>query len=196
MNDLKYYLMQVNDFDETGMYALSIVEKPAVGTSLFYAFDEDKPLIKYQFKEAEQIITGVAILADTPIFRRNKELGEHFIIFSKDSIKMMVEKLFKENKFNNINLQHDDNNTVNSVYLTESYFIDREKGINPEEFKEATDGSWVVSYKVTDKTLFNDIVTSGKFNGFSLEGNFQYKNVEKFEEVKNEFEEYINELLK
>lgn len=196
MNDLKYYLMQVNDFDETGMYALSIVEKPAVGTSLFYAFDEDKPLIKYQFKEAEQIITGVAILADTPIFRRNKELGEHFIIFSKDSIKMVVEKLFKENKFNNINLQHDDNNTVNSVYLTESYFIDREKGINPEEFKEATDGSWVVSYKVTDKTLFNDIVTSGKFNGFSLEGNFQYKNVEKFEEVKNEFEEYINELLK
>ena len=188
--------MQVNDFDETGMYALSIVEKPAVGTSLFYAFDEDKPLIKYQFKEAEQIITGVAILADTPIFRRNKELGEHFIIFSKDSIKMMVEKLFKENKFNNINLQHDDNNTVNSVYLTESYFIDRDKGINPEEFKEATDGSWVVSYKVTDKTLFNDIVTSGKFNGFSLEGNFQYKNVEKFEEVKNEFEEYINELLK
>ena len=107
----------------------------------------------------------------------------------------MVEKLFKVGKFNNINLQHDDAAKVNEVFLTESYFIDREKGINPEDFKEATDGSWVVSYKVANKELFNQIVSTDKFNGFSLEGCFEYIPVDKFSETKNVFEEYINELL-
>ena len=37
MKDLKYYLLQVNDEDSTGMYALSLVERPAVGQTLFQA---------------------------------------------------------------------------------------------------------------------------------------------------------------
>ena len=195
MKDLKYYLLQVNDEDSTGMYALSLVERPAVGQTLFYAFDEDKPLVEYKFQEAEQIITGVAMLADVPIYRKNESLGEHYIVLTKEGIKKMVEKLFKMGKFNNINLQHDDDAKVNEVFLTESYFIDREKGINPVDFKEATDGSWVLSYKVANKGLFNEIVSTNKFNGFSLEGSFQYISVDKFSETKDAFEEYINELL-
>jgi hypothetical protein len=195
MKDLKYYLLQVNDEDSTGMYALSLVERPAVGQALFYAFDEDKPLVGYKFQEAEQIITGVAMLADIPIYRNSEPLGEHYIILTKEVIKKMVEKLFKVGKFNNINLQHNDDAKVNEVFLTESYFIDREKGINPLDFKKATDGSWVVSYKVANKELFNQIVSTNKFNGFSLEGIFEYVSIDKFSETKNVFEEYINELL-
>ena len=92
-------------------------------------------------------------------------------------------------------MQHNDDAKVNEVFLTESYFIEREKGINPEDFKEATDGSWVVSYKVANKELFNQIVSTNKFNGFSLEGIFEYISIDKFSETKDEFEEYINELL-
>lgn len=195
MKDLKYYLLQVNDEDSTGMFALSLVERPAVGQTLFYAFDEDKPLVEYKFQEAEQIITGVAMLADVPIYRKNESLGEHYIVLTKEGIKKMVEKLFKVGKFNNINLQHNDDAKVNEVFLTESYFIDREKGINPVDFKEATDGSWVLSYKVANKELFNEIVSTNKFNGFSLEGSFEYISVDKFSETKDAFEEYINELL-
>ena len=102
---------------------------------------------------------------------------------------------WKNSKFNNINLQHNDEDKVNEVFLIESYFIDREKGINPSDFKDATDGSWVVSYKVANKKLFNQIVSTNKFNGFSLEGSFQYIPVDKFSETKDAFEEYINELL-
>jgi hypothetical protein len=195
MKDLKYYLLQINDDDKTGMFALSLVETPAVGTALFYAFEEEKPLVKYNFESTEQIITGVAALAGVPIFRRNEKLGEHYVVLNKVGIKKMVEKLFKENKFNNINFQHDDAK-VDNIYLIESYFIDHSKGINPEMFKDAPDGSWVVSYKVADKETYDNIVASDKFNGFSLEGSFEYVSVEKFTEVKDAFEEYINELLK
>lgn len=135
------------------------------------------------------------MLADIPIYRNSESLGEHYIILTKEVIKKMVEKLFKVGKFNNINLQHNADAKVNEVFLTESYFIDREKGINPIDFKKATDGSWVVSYKVANKELFNQIVSTNKFNGFSLEGIFEYVSIDKFSETKNVFEEYINELL-
>ena len=56
--------------------------------------------------------------------------------------------------------------------MIHSYQIDAAKGFTaPERFKDANDGSWIVSYKVTDKELF-DKAKNGEFNGFSIEGVF------------------------
>jgi len=53
-----------------------------------------------------------------------------------------------------------------------SYVIDNEKGFTaPERFKDATNGSWLVSYKVTDKEVY-EAAKNGVFKGFSIEGVF------------------------
>jgi hypothetical protein len=57
-------------------------------------------------------------------------------------------------------------------YMVMSYIIDEEKGFTaPERFKDATNGSWIISYKVTDKEVY-EAAKNGVFKGFSVEGVF------------------------
>ena len=55
--------------------------------------------------------------------------------------------------------------------MLESYIIDKERGICPNEFASASDGSWVVSYKVSNLDVWNKI-KSGEVKGFSVQGLF------------------------
>ena len=56
--------------------------------------------------------------------------------------------------------------------MLESYIIDKERGICPNEFASAPDGSWVVSYKVNNLDVWNKI-KSGEVKGFSVQGLFR-----------------------
>ena len=57
--------------------------------------------------------------------------------------------------------------------MIHSYQIDNEKGFTaPERFKDVNDGSWIVSYKVTDADVWAS-AKEGKFTGYSVEGVFQ-----------------------
>ena len=76
--------------------------------------------------------------------------------------------------------------------MIHSYQIDEAKGFTaPERFKDANDGSWIVSYKVTDKELFEQ-AKDGMFNGFSIEGVFNLIDTKEEQEMSLIF----NELLK
>jgi hypothetical protein len=72
------------------------------------------------------------------------------------------------------------------------YQIDNEKGFTaPERFKDESDGTLLVSYKVLDKEVF-DRAKSGDLTGFSIEGDFV---IEEMENKENEFlTQVINDL--
>lgn len=171
---------------ETGMQAISLVEFPAVERG-FICFNEDKKPQLLKFNDAERIITGVVCLADVPIYRYNPSIGEYYVIFERDTIKRMVEKYSKNNLFNSINFQHNDNEITNDLILIESYFINEERGISPIEFQDVTNGSWICSFKVESEELWNRILTDETLQGFSLQGIFNLE--EKFsQETKPEEE--------
>jgi hypothetical protein len=76
--------------------------------------------------------------------------------------------------------------------MIHSYQIDNEKGFTaPERFKDANDGSWIVSYKVTDKELFNQ-AKEGKFNGFSIEGVFNLMDAKEDEQMASIFQALLD----
>ncbi|NBV92783.1 MAG: hypothetical protein EBR91_11555, partial [Flavobacteriia bacterium] len=78
----------------------------------------------------------------------------------------------RRNNFNNVNIEHNSKNVVDGLHMIMSYQIDNERGFTaPERFKDANDGSWLVSYKVSDDQLWKD-AKEGKFKGFSIEGVF------------------------
>jgi hypothetical protein len=167
----KLFYIQVNDFDETGMNAISLVDAPAVEHN-FLCFDKDK---KYNLEfrdEAKHIITGVVALADTPIYRYNPSIGDYWVVFTKDTIQKMIEKYSRSGLFNSVNLDHDDQRFTNSVFMIESYVVNRERNIVPVGFEDIPDGSWICSFKVEDEQLWSEIVNTDKFNGFSLQGVF------------------------
>lgn len=57
--------------------------------------------------------------------------------------------------------------------MLESYFIDHNRNIAPNEFSNVPDGSWITSFKVNDLNLWSEI-KEGKFKGFSIQGYFNY----------------------
>ena len=191
---MKVYYVNIDEFDGTGIDAISLVDVPAVQRN-FLCFSEEKP-VKLSFDASKHIITGVVCLADTPIFRYSEAEGEYYVVFTKDTIRRMVEKFAKNDLFKSVNLQHDDQKFVEGVYMVESFITDQARGINPVEFSDIPDGSWVVSYKVDNLALWDEIVNGDKLNGFSLQGLF-HLTPQKFSEEKEEtFDEWLDKIVK
>lgn len=180
--------------DAPGIDAIALVEHPAVEVD-FLKFDADKKieLEKLRFYDDEKhVITGISLLADTAIYRYDNVRGEYYVIFSKDVIKQLVEKYSKDGLFNSVNRQHVDEDVIKNITLTESYFIDKERGICPNEFAECPNGSWVTSFKVNDQTTWEQI-KSGELKGFSIQGIFELElQPESFIDW---LEELLNELM-
>lgn len=171
----KYYIMKTFDItvdmlDNTGLDAISLVLNPAVEVD-FLKFSKVQD-IKLQFTDEDKhIITGIALLADTPIYRETPDGTPYNVKFSRGTIRQLVEKYFRNNLENSVNIEHDDNMFVDNVTLLESYIIDKERGIIPVEFQNVPDGSWVVSYKVNNPDVW-DKIKAGELRGFSVQGLF------------------------
>lgn len=187
----KLYDISIDPTDfETGLNAISLVENPAVEVD-FLAFAKDESAVLQFADEERHIITGIALLADTPIYRIAPDRTEYYVRFTKDCIRELVEKYFKFGLTNSVNIEHKDNQFVDGVTMLESYIIDKERGICPNEFTSAPDGSWVVSYKVNNLDVWSKI-KSGEVKGFSVQGLFRIIET-KLEMSSNKPEEEISE---
>ncbi len=154
-----------------GMDYIALVDSPAHMKS--FEFFNGKQ-IKQHFNEEKRIVTGVAIAVDLPIYRRDEQLGEHYVVFNKKETLSIAQKMFKSGYLHNVNEMHDSNKKLEDIYLFESYFVDSTRGVKaPDSFanQNLKDGSWIVSYKVDNDKAWQDI-KKGKHVGFSIEGWF------------------------
>lgn len=163
-NNLPIYELVISD-EADGVSMISLVEKPAVKI----------PFLKFETNELQcfsiadnelHIVTGVAMLANTPIYRSD-ETGNYYIMFTPETIREMMEKFAKDKSAFNINLNHE--TPVNDCFVVESYLIDKQRGIVPAEFIDVPDGSWVISVKIENDDIWNEILTTNHLNGFSIE---------------------------
>lgn len=192
---MKVFYIRVNDDVNIGINAISLVDMPAVEKN-FLCFSEEKQPVKMKFDNSKHIITGVVCLADTPIYRYNERMGEYYVVFTKETIEKMVEKFAKMDLFKSVNLQHDDEQFVDGIYMIESYITNKQRGINPIEFADIPDGSWVCSYKVENEALWGEIINGNKLNGFSLQGMFELE--EQFQKAlpkEETFDEWLEKQL-
>ena len=172
---LPIYKMILTEETE-GMDYIALVDSPAHMKSFEY-FNGANEKVKYHFNEEKRVVTGVAIAVDLPIYRRDEQLGEHYVVFGKEDTYSIAQKMFKGGYLNNVNEMHDSNKKVEDMYLFESYFVDSKRGVKaPSKFdsQNLKDGSWIVSYKVDNEKAWNDI-KKGKHVGFSIEGWFDKK---------------------
>ena len=193
MNKDIYYI-DINDEDETGLDAISLVQHPAIEVD-FLCFNEDTKKIDFSADEDKHILTAVALRADHPIYRRNGDY-EYWVIFTKDVIRKLVTKYAKNNLFNSVNIEHNDYSFVKSAYMIESYIVDKARGIVPSEFKDIEDGSWIVSYYIDDESLWNVVKNTDALNGLSVQGLFKLVDKQDFSSQKEQsFEEWLDEYM-
>lgn len=177
----KFYI-DIDDF--CGLDAVALVEEPAVETD-FLAFSKDIEYLK--FDSDKHLIKGVLLRADYPIYRHTEKEGDFYVVFTKDVITKIIQKFFKDDLIKSVNIDHKDDNFIKDVYLVESYQIDREKGINPTEFKDIENGSWVATYKVDNPEIWEEIKKGNKLKGFSVQGYFNKTQKENFNDFIKKF---------
>lgn len=129
---------------------------------------------EYNFKptnKEKRIVSGAAMIANMPIYRRDNTKGEYFVMFKADTIRKIVEKYFRNKFTSNVNMNHA--NVTDGVYVIESMLIDKARGIEtPKGYDELPDGSWFVSMKIDNNDVWENFVKTGTLTGFSVEGTF------------------------
>jgi hypothetical protein len=152
---------------------IGLVDRPAIEKN-FQAFNDQKQKARFVLNEEKRIISGPAMVADLPIYRNDKQLGEYYVVFDRQAIQSIVEKFSAKGYLKNFNLFHDEQQQVSDVTIFNSFISDKELGIPPMAgFEDIPDGSWFISAKVNNDDVWNK-VKEGSIKGFSVEGFFNY----------------------
>ena len=171
-------------FDPTnpleGMFVVSLVEDPAIG-SLFFPFGEEK--INLSILDAPQHkVIGCVLRADYPILRIDGEGKYYNLVFDKETIYELTQHFVKYNNTGNVSVLHN-GKPIGGVELTQLFIKDKSKGIDPVGFEEVSDGSLFEEYKILNEEVWKGIC-NGVYRGFSIEGVFEVKPVpQKFDKV-------------
>lgn len=167
-----YKLVISNDLgSDIEVDAVALVEAPAIERN-FMAFNE---AVKLTFNEERRIVSGPAMLADYPIYRRNDTYGEHYVVFDKEQIQAIANRFLAKGYAKSFNLFHDPAQTTDGVSVLNSFVTDEQMGILPMKgYEDAKDGSWFLSAKINDDAIWQK-VKDGEIQGFSVEGMFIYK---------------------
>lgn len=190
--NLPLYEALINDLED-GIFAVSLVSAPATESN-WQCFSKEELMYSIE-NEEEHIITGVIMIANSAIYRRDDSGYEYNIIYSPETIKLMSEKMLKDMAHNQIDIEHNGRILpAGTVNLVEIYIKDSEKGISPNFLKDIPDGSLIGSYKIHDDVLWN-MCKEGKLHGFSLAGWFDVKEFKDKKKSKYSMIEKIKEKL-
>ena len=170
INGIPVYAANVFDA-ETGIFKVAICDNPAIQSG-FQAFGEEKQVLKYSVQDEEKrIVLGCLMRSSYPIYRRNADGFEYFIVYTSDTIEQMASKWLASQNVNNINLNHQEGTDQDGIYLMQAFIKDTKKGISPIGFEDIEDGSLFAQYKIMNDDVWAAI-KEGTYVGFSLEGLF------------------------
>lgn len=165
----------IDDSEESGVKAVSIVDDPAFQSSMI-AFEKPKPKF-VQFadkkgKKKKQICAGLSLIPNVLIYRIDEVFGEYYGYFTAETIERIVEKYHEEQNTNKVNLGHNPNQYIDA-FLVSDYIVDSEEkvtdlkrmGIEHENIM----GSWFTAFKIKDPQVFEQILNGNSKMGFSVE---------------------------
>ena len=127
------------------------------------------------------------MIPDMEIYRKDLDTGEEYYVkFSAATIAKIQEKFMKELRNKDTNIEHNENVDAGS-YVFESWIVEDENDkANSVYNLDVPIGTWMIKMKVTDSDVWKGI-KEGKYNGFSIEGNFidkeELEDIEKTKEM-------------
>ena len=170
-NNMKIIELIIDENEQlSGVDAVSIVEFPAIESN-FVSLNQQLALAKVD--DEKRILMGAALIPNKHIYRRNGN-DEYYIFFSDETVRKASELFLMNSNQNNATLEHQ--KELKDLSIVESWIVeDAEMDKSKKYGLDAPVGSWVVSMKVNNDTIWNDFVKTGKVKGFSIEGYFADK---------------------
>lgn len=180
--------------EDCGIIRVSLVDDPAVSKNFLVFNASARPMLYAVQDEDKHLVRGVIMRADYPIYRRDKSLGEYYIVYKPDVIRQMAEKYLTEDRANNVNIMHKEGSDVEGVNMVQ-WFI-KGAGVAIEGFDDIADGSLFAEYHVTNEDVWAEI-KAGTYKGFSLEGYFNLEpeqNENYVQDVIDKWGEYFSKI--
>lgn len=181
---------------DTGVYAVSVVEDPAIEENFIKLSKQKMELATVDGEK--KILMGPALIPNKQIYRQNEKHGEFYIYFSEDTIRLASEMFFRNSKQNNATYEHE--KEIDGMTVVESWLIE-----DPAKDKSAIygfdlpKGTWMISMKVNNSDVWAK-VKAGEVKGFSIEGYFADKldlaSVRTMEEEREYLIEQIKNVLR
>lgn len=195
LKGLPIYNMTIND-ELDGVYKISLVDMPAIESDFLLFNDEEKKVLTFS-DETKHVITGPVMIPDMPIYRCDETGFEYYVQFSKDTIRKSAELFFKNGYQSSVSVGHEFD--VNDVYVFESYIVDKNRGIVPNDL-DLPDGTWCVSMKCENDELWDKLKNTDLLHGFSIETMntaIQMAKQEQFDQEERQVEKktWMDELL-
>ena len=168
---MKIVELFLDDNEESGIEAISIVESPAIESD-FIALKSDEVKLAEVDKE-KKILMGALLIPNKPIYRKT-EGEEYYIYFSKETVLKASQRYLTNGYQGNSTLEHSDN--LEGLTLVESWIVEDEVQDKSRKYGlNAPVGTWMGTIKVNNNEVWNDYVKTGKVKGFSIEGFFADK---------------------
>ncbi len=190
-----------NDGEEDilGLSQIAYTSTPAIITKGVY-FNEIKK--EMAFTDTLKLrVAAPAMIPGLPIYRKDDEMGEYEVVFSKEVIEQLREK-FMANKGKEIfNLDHNQSLQADSFILDS--WITGPSASDPSFTKygiEVPEGTWFVVSQFTDKEYFQKEIIEKDRTGYSIEGllNLAFAKFNKEEQFEsyNDYPEQVKENAK
>jgi len=197
MSKLQEIELFIEDENEDGVFAISLVDKPAIEED-FIALSKQGIELKVADEE-RRIAVGYALIPDKRIYRKMQPKGhdepiEFNIYFTADTISK-TQELYMRN-LNNNNVTSDHEKPVQNCTVIESWITEDEKHdkINLFDIKPIM-GGWAVMMKINNDEEWES-VKNGDYNGFSIEGLYKgFENLKMQEEKPLTEEEEIKQFI-
>lgn len=194
-NGVPIFAVNVDD-PGCSISAMSLVDDPAMSIDMVCFSKEQNMKFSIQDETQHNILTCL-VRVDFPILRLTPDGNPYYIVFSKETAKILCQRLMTDGMQQNISLQHN-GKLIQGIKLQEVFIKDSSLGISPVGFEEAADGSLMGVYHIEDEALWNDCI-EGRFKGISIEsllGIEEFKKKKCNKKIKKNHMSKIKEVLK
>ena len=172
---MRVYEAVFDEYKAEGVYALSVVENPAMEDMWIALSEHPKTVQLATVDEEKRLLLGAALIPNKKIYR-NIDGNEFYITFSEKTIEKLAHTFFKKQNNNNSSLEHDVK--LNGMSVVEGWIVEDPKNDKSNAYgKTYEKGTWVTMMKVDNDDVWSK-VKSGEIKGFSIDALLSLKPLE------------------
>ena len=118
----------------------------------------------------DRIVVGPAMIPNDLILRTDEEGEPFFIFFSEQSVRNASQAFQKHQNTESFNLNHDASQPATGSVLVETWIVEDSNNDKSNYFGyNLPRGTWMISLKFDDASLYENYILSGQLRGFSVE---------------------------
>lgn len=171
---MKLYELKVEEEGVDEVFAISLVESPAIESDFIYFGKEETLFAKVD--NEQRMLVGPILIPDKKILRIDGEGQPYNVFLSKDTVKKVAQNYLMKKYTDKATLEHD--KSIKGVHLVESWIKEGKLDKSNVYGLNVPEGTWMGMFKITDENIWQDYVKAGKVKGFSIEGLFEHKLVQ------------------